>query len=184
MLLALSGSKGRQNPAVAHSSGAFSGVVCLVAQPPSNCSRQGLCRLWRGLCLSGVGLVAGSGWSAADSSGPGGRGGGAGRDGGSYGWWAAGVGLFPKNPCTGSDLRHPSSSRKKTAVGVNVGVNRTPTPEKRLRESGLDRNRRTPSPLLQGFRRISKISPTPAAKGDWCAGGNAGFQRPVSLFPH
>ena len=51
--------------------------------------RQGLCRLWRGLCLRGAGLVTGSGWGAADASGPGGRGGGPGRDGGVDGWWAA-----------------------------------------------------------------------------------------------
>ena len=54
--------------------------------------RQGLCRLWRCLCLSGVGLVAGSGWSAADTSGPGGRGGGPRGDGGSHVWCSAGVG--------------------------------------------------------------------------------------------
>ena len=81
-------------------------------------------------------MVTGSGLSAPDASGPGGRGGGPVRDGGVDEWWAAGVGLFPKNHCTGSDLRRLSSSRKKTLVGVKVGVIRTPTPEKRLRESG------------------------------------------------
>ena len=42
---------------------------------------------------------------------------------------------MPGTPCTATDLAHPSSSRKKTFVGVKVGVIHTPTPEKRLKKS-------------------------------------------------
>ena len=45
----------------------------LLTLHPTAAGRVCLCRLWRGLCLSGAGLVAGSRWGAAYFSGPGGR---------------------------------------------------------------------------------------------------------------
>ena len=72
MLFALSGLQGRQDTASAHSCGAVTGVLRVVAHPASTCSWQGLRRLWGGLCFSGVGLVEAGGWGAADFSGLGG----------------------------------------------------------------------------------------------------------------
>ncbi len=92
--MGLSGAQGRQNAASFHSSGFLPGAVCLVAYAASHSSRQGLCRLWRGLCLSGAGLVAVGGWGAAYFSGPGGRCGGFGGDGSSYGWSSAVLSLM------------------------------------------------------------------------------------------
>ncbi len=89
VLLALSGPQGGQDALSAAACGAFLSALRLVAHAASHGSRQGLCRLWRGLCLCGVGLVAGGGWGAADLSGSGGRGGGPGGDGGVDGWRSA-----------------------------------------------------------------------------------------------
>jgi len=94
VLFALSGAQGRQNAASAHSCGFLPGALCLVAHAASHSSRQGLCRLWSGLCLSGAGLVAVGGWGAAHFSGPGGRFGGLGGDGSSYGWSSAVLSLM------------------------------------------------------------------------------------------
>ena len=80
---------GRKITAAAGSCGAVLGALCLVAHASSHGSRQGLCRLWGGLCLCGAGLVAGRRWGAADASGPCGCRGCAGGYGGSDGRWAA-----------------------------------------------------------------------------------------------
>jgi len=94
VLSALSGPQGRENAASFHSSGFLPGALCLVAHAASHSSRQGLCRLWRGLCVSGAGLVAGSRWGAAHFSGPGGCCGRLGGDGSSYGWSSAVLSLM------------------------------------------------------------------------------------------
>ncbi len=60
----------------------------LLTLHPTAAGRVCLCRLWRGLCLSGAGLVAGGGWGAAYFSGPGGRCGRLGGDGVAY-WWGS-----------------------------------------------------------------------------------------------
>jgi len=61
-------------------SSSIPGALRLVADLASHCGRQVLCRLWSDLCLSGTGVVAGSGGGATDPQGSGGVGGGAGGD--------------------------------------------------------------------------------------------------------
>jgi hypothetical protein len=70
------------------------------------------------LCLGGAGLVAGGGWSAADDSGPGGRGGGPGGDGGAYGR-VSGLEVpetgfaYGKLNCTATDLMDRDEAQRK-----------------------------------------------------------------------
>ena len=66
----------------------------LLTLHPTAAGRVCLCRLWRGLCLSGAGLVAVGGWGAAYFSGPGGCCGRLGGDGVAYGWRSAVLNLM------------------------------------------------------------------------------------------
>ena len=59
-------------------------------------------------------------------------------------------------------MRHPSSSRKKTDVGVNVGVNSTPTPPKVFQEV-LMRPESTDTLSVSRRSREGLLSPTSLA---------------------